>query len=129
MPAKNMCVTTQWKRKVLSTAVMLAFFGIASTSHGDTGSSVPPTVANTPAAGNTPRASENPGTSDIKRNSVVFKKKGRTVKKIPDCTGKEPCNAKKYVFRSKRPDESGVGVGVSANNNKQSAKVRAKVPF
>ena len=129
MSAKNTYVVPQWKRNAFSATVMLGLFGMVNTSSGVTtygSSSVPPIVANTPAAGNLPRAAL---TSDPKRNSVVFKKKGRMVKKIPDCAGKEPCDTKKYVFRSKRPDENDVGVGVSASNNRQSAKVRAKIPF
>ena len=126
MPVKNAGVVPQWKRNAFGAAVMLGFFGMVNTSSGDSASSVPPTTTNAPAAGNVPRTALN---SDPKINSVVFKKKGRSAKKIPDCGSKEPCGSKKYVYRSKRPDEKDVGMGVTANNNSQAAKVKVKVPF
>ena len=129
MPAKNTGVVPQWKRNAFGAAVMLGLFGMVNSSGGDTGSSVPPTATNAPAAGNVPRTALNSLTSDPKINSVVFKKKGRSTKKIPDCGSKEPCDSKKYVYRSKRHDEKDVGMGVTANNNSQAAKVKVKVPF
>ena len=129
MSAKNSPIAAPWKRHAFSAVVMLGFIGVANSSSGDTSSSVPPTAAVAPVAGNVPRAALNTESSDPKSNSVVFRKKGRSAKKIPDCGSKVPCDSKKYVFRSKRPDDKDVGMGVSANNNSQAAKVKVKVPF
>ena len=136
MSVKNIRIASQWERPTFSAVVMLGFLVISNNSNGDAthgaGSSVPPTSAksaNTPVADNVPHTALNTGTSNPKNNSVVFRKKGRSANKAPDCGSKVPCDSKKYVFRSKRPDDKDVGMGVSANNNQQAAKVRVKVPF